>query len=373
MAGEGRLDGDLRRLLVSDLADHDDVGVLAENRAQRAREVEADLALHLHLLDAGLTILDGVLDGDDILAGRLDELERGVEGGGLAAARGNGDEHHAPGTPHALQEHLELLLLEAEVLDAVALHHRRFLEEPEHDLLAIEGGEGGDAEDHGEVELARDLEEIEEETVDAVPDARAVVVGLHVDIGGAVEGRAAQEVVDHAHHGRVVRLRLQLLDVDHALGRARDGTDVEAEVDLESVVEALGGHDLGDLAVRLLDRLLDGAGRPDAEIDLEAGGAPEVVHGHDVQRVGSGDDEPPARALRRDHPVLPGHFFGHELDDVGVEGGQVLTGDGVFAKLRAEVLEQDVLVDQLHVDEDLTQPLSGLALPLEGLVELLGG
>src|SRR5437879_5842953 len=152
-----------------------------------------------------------------------------------------------------------------------------------------------------------------------------------------------------------------------------DRTDVEAEVDLESVVEALGGHDLGDLAVRLLDRLLDGAGRPDAEIDLEAGGAPEVVHGHDVQRVGSGDDEPPARALRRDHPVLPGHFFGHELDDVGVEGGQVLTGDGVFAKLRAEVLEQDVLVDQLHVDEDLTQPLSGLALPLEGLVELLGG
>ena len=223
------------------------------------------------------------------------------------------------------------------------------------------------------MELARDLEEIEEETVDAVPDARAVVVGLHVDIGGAVEGRAAQEVVDHAHHGRVVGLCLQLLDVDHALGRARDGTDVEAEVDLESVVEALGGHDLGDLAVRLLDCFLDGAGRPDAEIYLEAGGAPEVVHGHDVQRVGSGDDEPPARALRRDHPVLPGHFFGHELDDVGVEGGQVLTGDGVFAKLRAEVLEQDVLVDQLHVDEDLTQPLPGLALPLEGLVELLGG
>src|SRR6266508_1263421 len=112
-------------------------------------------------------------------------------------------EHHAPRPPDTSQEDLELLLLEAQVFDAVALDHRRLLEKPQHDLLPIDGGEGGHAEvelhavdargkapvlgqptlrdvearddldpgDHGQMELTRDLQEIEEEAVDAVADA----------------------------------------------------------------------------------------------------------------------------------------------------------------------------------------------------------
>ena len=52
VAGERRLDGDVRRLPVADLADEHDVGVLAEDRAQRAREGEPRLLVHLHLHDA---------------------------------------------------------------------------------------------------------------------------------------------------------------------------------------------------------------------------------------------------------------------------------------------------------------------------------
>ena len=44
VAGERRLDGDLRRLEVADFADEDDVGVLAQEAAQRGGEVEADAA-----------------------------------------------------------------------------------------------------------------------------------------------------------------------------------------------------------------------------------------------------------------------------------------------------------------------------------------
>src|SRR5262249_14943396 len=69
--------------------------------------------------------------------------------------------------------------------------------------------------------------------------------------------------------------------------------------------------------------------------------------------------------------VLPRDLLGHQLDHVGLEGGELLARDGVLAELRAQVLEQDVLVDELHVDEDLAQSLARLALSLERLVELL--
>ena len=63
---ERRVDRDLERLRVADLADHDDVGVLPEERAQRAREREADLRLHVHLVDALDLVLDRVLGGQDV-------------------------------------------------------------------------------------------------------------------------------------------------------------------------------------------------------------------------------------------------------------------------------------------------------------------
>ena len=55
-----------RRLLVADLADQDDVGVLPQHRAQHAREGEALLLVDLDLVDALQLVLDRVLDGDDV-------------------------------------------------------------------------------------------------------------------------------------------------------------------------------------------------------------------------------------------------------------------------------------------------------------------
>ena len=53
VAGERGLDRDLRGLEVTNLTDHDDVRVLAQEGAERGREVQADLVVHLHLVDAG--------------------------------------------------------------------------------------------------------------------------------------------------------------------------------------------------------------------------------------------------------------------------------------------------------------------------------
>ena len=52
VTGERRVDRDLDRLLVADLADHDDVRILPEEGAERAREREPDLRLDVHLVDA---------------------------------------------------------------------------------------------------------------------------------------------------------------------------------------------------------------------------------------------------------------------------------------------------------------------------------
>ena len=62
---------------VADLADHDDVRILPQDRAQHAGERQADLRLHLDLVDAGQLVLDRVLDGEDLARDRV-QLEQPV-------------------------------------------------------------------------------------------------------------------------------------------------------------------------------------------------------------------------------------------------------------------------------------------------------
>ena len=66
VSGKARLHRDLRGLQVADFADHDDVGVLAQDGAQGAREVELDLRVDLRLPDAVERKLDRVLDGHHV-------------------------------------------------------------------------------------------------------------------------------------------------------------------------------------------------------------------------------------------------------------------------------------------------------------------
>src|SRR5207245_5417374 len=90
VSGEGGLDGDVDRLQVADLADQDDVGVLADDVPQAGGEGQPDLRLHRDLIHALQLVFDGILDGEDLAVGRVDLLERRVERGGLAGAGGTG-------------------------------------------------------------------------------------------------------------------------------------------------------------------------------------------------------------------------------------------------------------------------------------------
>src|SRR2546427_7133196 len=104
VAREPRLDGDLRRLEVADLADEDHVRVLPNDVPEPRGEREADLRLHVDLVDALELVLDRVLDGDDLPVGRVDLVERAVERRRLAGARRPGDEQDPV---RALDERLE--------------------------------------------------------------------------------------------------------------------------------------------------------------------------------------------------------------------------------------------------------------------------
>ena len=70
VAGLGRLDGDGDRLEIAQLADQDDVRVLAQRRAQRVLE-RVGVRVHLALVDQALLVLvhelDRILDRDDVI------------------------------------------------------------------------------------------------------------------------------------------------------------------------------------------------------------------------------------------------------------------------------------------------------------------
>src|SRR3989304_3281553 len=55
-------------------------------------DLRAGLLVDLHLGDAGKPVLDRILDGDDVHAGAIEDIERRVEGRGLPRPGRTGDE-----------------------------------------------------------------------------------------------------------------------------------------------------------------------------------------------------------------------------------------------------------------------------------------
>src|SRR5437870_10040376 len=95
VAGQRGLNGNLRRFFVTNFADHDLVRIVAQNRAQPAREGQTLLFVHWNLGDAVQLIFDRVFNGDDLVFFVSDFVERGVERSRLAGAGGPGHQHHA--------------------------------------------------------------------------------------------------------------------------------------------------------------------------------------------------------------------------------------------------------------------------------------
>src|SRR5690606_41084791 len=73
--------------LFRSLADHDDVRVLPQERAERAGEGEPDLRLHVDLVDPGDLVLHRILGREDVDVRAVDAVQAGVQRRRLAASR----------------------------------------------------------------------------------------------------------------------------------------------------------------------------------------------------------------------------------------------------------------------------------------------
>ena len=78
MARKRSIDGDVRRLRISNFSDHDDVRRLSQHRAQCCRECHPDVGLNHHLINTRQLVLDRVLDGDDLFVRLVDDVETSV-------------------------------------------------------------------------------------------------------------------------------------------------------------------------------------------------------------------------------------------------------------------------------------------------------
>ena len=67
VAGKRGLDCDLSGFGVADFADHDLVGVVAQDGTQSARKREPFLLVHRNLRDSRQLVLDRIFNGDDLV------------------------------------------------------------------------------------------------------------------------------------------------------------------------------------------------------------------------------------------------------------------------------------------------------------------
>ena len=133
VARERGLDGDFRRFEVSNFADQNDVRVLPQEGAQRGGKVQADLLLHLHLVDALQLELDRIFGRHDVGIGLVQPRDGGIQSVGLARSRRPGDQHHSVGLQNRFLEldqrlglETELGHVEAQVLFVEQPHARSF-------------------------------------------------------------------------------------------------------------------------------------------------------------------------------------------------------------------------------------------------------
>ena len=315
MARERRLDAHLGGFGVAHLPHQDHVGGLPQHGSDDPREIEADLVLDLHLVDAGEVILDRIFGGDDLGVGAVELVERGVERGRLARTRGTGDEDDAVGAANQVFELPEIVFGEPQLPDADL--DVVFVEDPHHDRLAVVGGQDADAEivvfavggeldpavlraaALGDVELGENLDAGEhrpqqaagrvvalyQTAVDAVADADPVFEGLDVDVARPQLHRLGDDQINELHHRGigVVFLGRGGLLLDCRLGEVDGGV-------CELLEHRVGALAVGE-AVVAVDRLDDLLADGERHLDLAIEDKPQLLLRVHVGGIAGGNAE----------------------------------------------------------------------------------
>ncbi len=89
------MNGDFGGFTIANFADHDDIGVLPENRPEACSKRQVDLGIDLHLAHAKQLILHRIFDGYDVLIRCIDVSQRRIECRRLSASGRSGHKNDA--------------------------------------------------------------------------------------------------------------------------------------------------------------------------------------------------------------------------------------------------------------------------------------
>ncbi len=407
MAGKRRVDRDLGGLAVADLADHDHVGVLAQDGAQPAGEGDARLGVHLELVHAHDLVFHGVLNGHDIVLLLVQGVDACIERGGLAASRGARDKDHAVGPldePLIPPKHVRRKMQPFQVLDDL-----RAVEDAHHHGLALDHGQRRNAEVHRRVAVHAQGAALPKDRGDHGPRVAVRDPGLEPAVlGHALLGDVhVGQDLDARHDGRV-HLALEGLHLpQHAVDAVPDldGLPLRHDMDVAGPLhDGLGdhhahelhhrsvlGHHVGDharlglygAAGKVHDRVVDGHGNAVQPVDgahdvaarghylahFPARGLPDIVDPEDIERVCHGHDNGLLVPVEGNGREPPRHGSGDQPHRVGVHQ--------LFVDLHVGYLElppqeggQIVLREKPEVHQELADLAAPLLLLLEGLLEL---
>ena len=146
VAGHGGAKGHFGGVFIADLAHQNNVRVLAHHGADAVGEVQFGSFVDRALANHGHGVFHRVFERHDV-DGFVDEVvEHGVEGGGLAAAGGAGDQDDAFGPGHHQFDGGQGVVGEFQVSQG---HDAFFpVQHPQYDVFAVGDRLGGDAKVH---------------------------------------------------------------------------------------------------------------------------------------------------------------------------------------------------------------------------------
>ena len=142
VAGHRRLDGDFRSFDVADLADHDDVWILAQKGLQGGSKGHPHLLVDVDLVDPLEVELHRILSGENFDILTVHRVQSGIEGNCLARPGRSGNQQQPLGSLETSPQHRKGLLGKAQ-LGQVDIQ-RGLIENPQDHRLTIEGRQRGD-------------------------------------------------------------------------------------------------------------------------------------------------------------------------------------------------------------------------------------
>src|SRR5712691_4236137 len=297
---ERGLHGDVGRLRVAYLANHDLVGIVPQDGAQPPRESEPLFLVDRDLQDARELVFHRVLDRDDLVLAVVDLRDGGVQRGGLAAAGGPGDQQHPVGLVRQAPQRPDVVRLEPEAVQRElllsALVKRLLVEHPQHRVLAVDVGHDRNA----EIDSAPAVERLETPVLGDAPLCD-VELGENLHAGDGLLGLLG--VLDE------LDLREDAVDAELDHQPRGDRFHVNVARAYHQRVAQGGAHQPHDLARLLADRL-----------------EREIL---DAARLVAGDDDPGAHRVERPQSLLVACEKRHEVAAVHQAPGELL-GDAFF-------------------------------------------